>query len=313
MTEAIALAYASSVVAPRGVGDGVLEALDVLRARPAVSRGAERRALETLARYLRSLSRPGDGSMATLEDLRQEALIAAYRAAHGARATTEAQARAWVKVIYRHKLTDHHRRERHDLLRRRPRNADSERDELSSVAAEGLAPDARVLAREIAAGDDGEALGARYRDMVFDGVDAHLDRTSRTRRSHASAYRNAELAWAVRIEGRSQDELLAALPPSERPTRNTLQKWLQRGRDDVLLPALEGLLAVAEPDTAERRYLAAALAALRGSLRADAGKRRPERRVTPRVVSPAEHVTSVQYDDGHAVAARPPTGGAPDD
>lgn len=241
---------------------------------------------------LRSLSRWLDarfGGDPLHADARQETLLKVFRSAPRCRADSPRSAERWVRTVYENAQTD--------LWRKKPKLRDPSRVE------EGPSP-SLVL-------DDHVERMTAARDEFFDLLDAHLDATFSTPPERANARRRAEVAWLRHVEGLAAPDIRSALiaQGEDVPSDAALYKWVERGRERVLLPFLDGLLeegraeGLSEPVEAIAREL---LAVLLDARRADTGKARPSRRKAAATredgsgVSPREDRTSVQYADPSA-------------
>jgi len=208
----------------------------------------------------------------------------------GMRADGGPGAVAWLRTILENLHVDYRRR-----LQRT-------RDDRSFDAPAG--EEGRPLHETIAASPadpiasaDPEAL-REHEEALWDFVDTHLQATSARRSAIASAYRNAQLAYAAVIQGKSTEELRALLGGEVKD--NTLQKRAGRGRTDVLIPAVEAWIPTLPEDAPRRSYAEQLLALLRDKARADAGRPRPDRRKAGEAdppVSPPEDCSSEQYED----------------
>lgn len=199
-------------------------------------------------------------------------------------ATTPASAAAWVKRVYR--------RRRDELRRRRVRNA----VDLGLASGDGFLE--RLRAPEPPRAGDVEALSELEEDL-FDLVDAWLCEHVGRPGKRLGDRRRAEVAFLAAVRGLDHAEIEARLG-ADAPARATLYKWIERGREEVLLPALAwtGGPQIAPP---VRRTLVQILEAER---RSDAGRPRPRRRRRASV-SPTDDCTSNQVPDDRQEQSRP--------
>ncbi|HJL03280.1 MAG TPA: hypothetical protein RMH85_22270 [Polyangiaceae bacterium LLY-WYZ-15_(1-7)] len=284
-----------------GAEDAVYEALDALRrgARGGFEQGGmEERALRDALRTLLAFFDARFGKRSHHDEVAQRALIKAHRYADRFEGSVPAQAAAWLTRIYRTQLIDLHRASLNDPLgkRRDGRDAFELMEQVADEASSAPPPGA-------------EADLERMLERLLDDVDDWLEGAQKRAAVRAAWRRNAELALLSKVRQQSAEELAAAVGGAN---RDTLYKWVERGRDRVLLPAIGALRSRldseehAGEDAAYARFLAQLEELLDGGRRADAGKPRPARRGR---VRPGGYPTSVQYDESQttepaALAAR---------
>lgn len=202
------------------------------------------------------------------DDVRQRTLLKVLRAVSAMNAETEGGAEAWLRKVHRTARVDHHRTQSgkmmDEALRTTPRDADGEW--LGRVA-----PAAESSERP----DDEEAALDHALDVVLERVTMWLAQNVKRPNKRAGDRRRAEAALLANVRGLDAGQIASRLADGENaPSKAAIYKWIERGRENVVLPAIsEWRHPVAEP-LAE---------VLRGARRADAGRPRPKRR---KAVSP---------------------------
>lgn len=218
-------------------------------------------------------------------DVLQLTLIRVLEKIRSLEAGSPPQAEKWLRTVYE--------RKRIDLFRKRSRNpvekglrvvrgGDDEPSPIERLRAADRSPDV----------DEDEVLGD-YLRQARDAVDRWLESRIADPTKRFAARRRAEVAILAGILERGYDEIVAAIGEEPPPSKAALYKWVERGREQVLLPALAEWVEALEDETA----LAFALElrrVLESSRRSDAGKPRPSRRKVAEAVSPAEDCTSIQ-------------------
>lgn len=227
------------------------------------------------------------------DDLRQHVVLRLNTSVRTMNATGPAEAKGWLLTVARNLRRDQiSKRNRQREWRGMRVIGDSEHgptphavDVLEAQPAERRPEDLAVL--------------ADWRDRLFDRVDRWLEETPRSPTKRLGDRQRAQAAWLANVEGLAIGEIAGRLGDGA-PRKDTLYKWIERGREEVLLPLIEtwerevaarsGKSAEAEPISVLRSILVAAR-------RADAGRPRPERR-RDGPVSPKEHCTSIQQKAG---------------
>ncbi len=213
-------------------------------------------------------------------EFRQRTVIKAYRRASRCRATDRRGAEAWLNRIYLNVVRDAHRARRRDPL---AQNVDAF-ETLDRLAAESGEP--------ATAGDEEEL--PLHEEWLFDELDRWLAGAFERPGPRQKARTQAEVAWERHIRQASPAVILAEL--TDPPATATLYKWVERGREKVLLPFVGSLLAGEDLPPPKRSFCAELQRLLQGARRADAGKPRHGRRARP-PVSPEGAASSVQYDE----------------
>ncbi|MEM9188407.1 MAG: sigma factor [Myxococcota bacterium] len=219
--------------------------------------------IDASLRKLKPLARHADR-----DDVRQRALIKVLRNVKKMDADSPVKARAWLNRVHRSALSDHYR----SLTERTLTHAVRDFGERSAV---DTLPERRPtpLAPEVL---------DQVLDRVLDRVDRWLEAHVRLPRKRAGDYRRAQVAILANIRGYSPTEIRNALGASDGPSDATLYKWVERGRETVLFPALEDW-----DDPAG----AALLTALGDPRRSDAGQPRDSVRTGADATS-SENVTA---------------------
>ncbi len=212
------------------------------------------------------------------DDVRQRTLIKVLRGVAGMQADTPAGAEGWLRTVYRSARTEHHR------------GLDPVREALRHERGdEGLGPRVdRLAALPPERTEDDVARLEAAREAVLGRVDAWLEANVTKPSKRVGDRRRAAIAWTANVLGRDVEAIRESFGIEEK--RDTVYKWIERGREQVLLPAMaawERELEAAGEDAAVPQALSEIL---RGARRADAGKARPGRRS----VSRAQDGTSVQ-------------------
>lgn len=209
------------------------------------------------------------------DDVRQRALLKVMGGVARMRAETAAGAEGWLRKVHQSATREHHRR-------RDPVGEALKRT--GTRDGEGTSLVERLAAPEQARTEHDEALVESVREVLLDRVDAWLEENVSRPSKRAGDARRAQIAWMANVLGRDLDAIRAQLGID--PKRDTLYKWVERGREQVLLPVVR---AWAEEDDGSE-VPAALLSILEGSRRSDAGKPRPRRRS----VSRRDDCTSIQ-------------------
>lgn len=260
-------------------GSAVFDALCALRDATEPSHGALAWAWREVARFIETrLGRTG----ADREDIAQLTLIKVMRGVRGMAAETPAGGEAWLRTVHASAEADYHRRKfdpvKKGLDRRRPDD-------------EGVAPLDRVAAPEPERHERDEAMLDELTERVMDRVELWLAVNVTRAIKRLGDRKRAHIAWMANALGRDVPAIAKELALEEK--RDTLYKWIERGREQVLLPAmtdwsrqLEAEDHASSPDAAIAREV---VAILEGSRRADAGKPRAGRRAVSRVEGGPSH------------------------
>lgn len=252
---------------------------------------AEREVGQALAAIAAHATRFGRGP--AHEDLRQRLLIKVHRHAPSFQGATAAAAAAWLRQIHSRLVIDHHRRAARERARPLPP------EELDAVVAETEDEEAF----------DPEVLTEWIEGPLMDQVDAFLAEHVARPLQRARHRRHAQVTILRKVRKLERDAILATLPEGDRPKPATLDKWVERGRDKVLLPALERWEAEEEAQETPRPSVLGFVHALRELLvegrRSDHGK---PRKTTARggSVSPPPTGTSVQCAGATATSPTSP-------
>ena len=247
--------------------DRLLEALETLRdardpAAPAV--GWAWRTVDTwIDRRLRLRDDEHD-------DVRQRALLKVMRGVSNMSADTPAGAVAWLRTVHRSAKMEHHRG-----LDPVSAGLKTERRD-----AKGRTEVERLVAGEPERSDDDRERLDRVIVAVLERVERWLDENVSRPSKRVGDRRRAECALMANVMGLEPDEIEERLGTGA--SRSALYKWIERGRESVLLPVLETWAAEAEDDPEGARVAEALREILEGSRRADAGKPRPGRRSVSR-------------------------------
>jgi hypothetical protein len=202
------------------------------------------------------------------DDVRQRTLIKVLRGVRRLAAEAPAGAEAWLRRVHDSATKEHHRGwdPVTAALKKSTAREDDARPRIDRIAApeaERSDADAQLL--------DG------IEDAVMEQVEQWLARNVTRPRKRAGDRRRAQIAWLANVLGKDADAIREELGLEEK--RDTLYKWVERGREQVLLPAVREWAADAGDEGAVPREL---LAILEGTRRADAGKARPGRRSVSR-------------------------------
>lgn len=196
------------------------------------------------------------------DDVRQRTLLKVMGAVAGMEADTEGRAEAWLRRVHNSAHIDHHRSRGSKLmdqaLKATPRDG-------SSGWLERVGP--RVEAQDARPEDEGAAVEAAL-DAVLERAAAYLGETVAQPKKRQANLLRAQVALMANVRGMETPAIIEALDRDPPPTKGAVYKWVERGREQVLLPALEGW----------DHPVAEALGAhLEGCRRGDAGKARPNR------------------------------------
>jgi len=249
------------------------------------------------------------GRQADAQDDAQNVVLKLSKVLPKARLETPPQSMAWLRQVARSVQIDRHR-----ARKRRTRLLTGLRAEQEVALPPVVKPEADAAARLDAL--EPAALEP-HRAALFAHLDVFLE--DRQPRVRVGGRRRAELAWKRHVLGIDRDALYEELADEAPRKRDTLSKWLERGREEMILPTLRHWLenlrgTDAESDSAsdsasdsetkldaeastmpdERQAVEAMIAFFEGARRADSGKARPDR---ARIVSPSSHRTSVQVED----------------
>ena len=197
------------------------------------------------------------------DDVRQRTLLKVMGAIGRMEADTPGRAAAWLRRVHGSARVDHHRtlgtKLMDDALKTTPKDGD-----VSFMDRVGPVTDAEDEPQR----DEEEALEAAL-DQVLERAEAWIANNVKSPVKRQGDLRRAQVALLANVRGYDYDAIVAALDISSAPSKGAVYKWIERGREQVLLPALEGW---DDP-------VATALGELLvGARRADAGKARPQRR-----------------------------------
>ncbi|MDW8361448.1 MAG: sigma factor [Myxococcales bacterium] len=222
------------------------------------------------------LARRHARSRADAEDAAQAAAIRVLRSVHHARLESPAAARAWLRRIVVRIVIDQSRERKARLVAPERLAALVE----APPTAQPPAPD--------------EIL-----EHVMRRLDAHLTEAETRPSKRLADRRRAELALRRNLLGQDLDVLARDAADL---SRDALSKWIERGRERILVPMLEASLRERAIPLEERTVLETALHALRRARRADSGRPRPDRR-KPRqpATDPTPHAPNGQSDPEAAV------------
>ncbi len=203
------------------------------------------------------------------DEIRQRTLLRVMRHVESLEAKGPAGAEAWLRRIY----------ERLRIDRIRARKRDPVEEGLRVVRNDGaLPPVDRLRAPEPArAIDEDEALAAAMARVV-DAVDHWLEGHVKNAQKRLGDRQRAQVALASIVWGLGYEGIVERLGLEPPPGRPTVYKWVERGREQVLRPALAFWAETARDDEAVVLLTGALGELLDGSRRADAGKPRPARR-----------------------------------
>jgi hypothetical protein len=224
------------------------------------------------------------------DDIRQRSLLKVLAGVRAMDADTPVRAIAWLKSVHRSAYIDHFRgagdRELDRALDRTPKRDDG--GYLERIPE----PDADV---EIASEPAVEAVLERAKERVHRWLADEVPRVAK----RLGDYRRAEIALLANVRDKNAGEIRAELGLGEEIATATIYKWIERGREETLLPALENW------DDPAR---AGVLSVLLGARRSDSGKARPERR-RGRSVSSARTPTSKKRKKSDRAQAASTEGG----
>jgi hypothetical protein len=202
------------------------------------------------------------------DDICQRSLLKVLAGVRSMEADTPVSAIAWLKTVYRSAFVDHFRgqadRELDRALNRTPKRDEHGFLERIPASEPEEGPDR--------GGEDGDRILERAKERVHVWLAENVQRPSK----RLGAYRRAETALLANVFEKSAAEIRVELALGEEIETGTIYKWIERGREDTLLPAFESW------DDPAR---AALVALLLGARRIDSGKPRPERRRAPSVSS----------------------------
>lgn len=216
-------------VVPTG-GDRLFRALAALRAADHEGRRLMHREWGYVAGWFRGEA----GRRRGAADACQYALMRVSRSIKSLRAQTPAEATSWLRRVLRTGFCDVYRQAKNEPV---------------AAGLNGLSGDQRdrVLGRLRAPRahrePPPEALDP-WLGSVMDEVDEWLEGHVPSIIKRAGDRRRAEVALLRHVRKESLDDLRARL--EEEVARDTLYKWFERGRDEVLLPTLEAWEARAE-------------------------------------------------------------------
>lgn len=203
------------------------------------------------------------------DDVRQRTLMKVMRGVGGMQADTAAGAAGWLRRVHDSAVYEHHRG--HDPV------AVGLKHERRDERGRG------VIDRIAAPAPDRSAEDRRRVDAALTAVLERVERWLEDNVSRASKRigdrRRAECALMANVLGHEPDEIAEAM--GLEVSRSALYKWIERGREEVLLPTLAAWAG--DGDDPEGARLAGALGEiLEGARRSDAGKPRPGRRSVSR-------------------------------
>lgn len=247
--------------------DAVYDALCALRDSSAPSSNAVGWAWRAVDAFLRHRCRT---ARTDAEDVHQRALLKVLRGVENIQADTPAAAERWLRRVHETALIEHHRR------------LDPVRDALKKAPRE---PDAAPLIERLAAPDPDrtEADAVRIdalQEAVLDRVERWLSENVRRPSKRVGDFARARAAWMANVLGAEAEAIREALGRDAK--RDTLYKWIERGREQVLLPAVTAWEAEAGAAGEDATVPATLREILEGSRRADSGKPRPGRRSVSR-------------------------------
>lgn len=250
----------------------LFDALCALRDAPEPNHGALGWAWMEVARFVKA-RRGRAGS--ERDDIAQIALMKVVRGVRGMTAETPAAGEAWLRTVYASAEADYFRRKFDPVKKGLDRRA---RDD------QGLAPLDRVPAAEPERHEHDEAMLDELTDRVMDRVEGWLAVNVARSTKRLGDRTRAQVAWMANVLGRELAEIVAELGLEEK--RETVYKWIERGREQVLLPAMaewaRELSASGEDGSTDAAVAVEVIAILEGSRRGDAGKPRPDRRTVSR-------------------------------
>jgi DNA-directed RNA polymerase specialized sigma24 family protein len=201
------------------------------------------------------------------DDICQRALLKVLAGVRAMEADTPVSAIAWLKTVYRSAFVDHFRghgdRELDRALNRTPKRDDGFLERIVAPEAE------EALDGE---GEDPDRILERAKERVHVWLAENVARPSK----RLGDYRRAEIALLANVFEKSAAEIRVELGLGDDVETGTIYKWIERGREDTLLPAFESW---------DDRARAGLVEVLVGARRSDSGKPRPERRRAPSVSS----------------------------
>jgi len=205
------------------------------------------------------------------DDVRQRTLLKVMTAARAMEAGTEGRAEAWLRQVHKSAHMDHHRSRGGQLMDKALRA--TPKDD-SATWLERVGP--RTEAQDARPEDEGAAIDAAI-EAVLDRAAVFVGETITQPKKRNASLLRAQVALMANIRGMDTPAIIAALDRDPPPSKAAVYKWVERGREQVLVPALE----------AWDHPIAATLSAhLEGCRRGDAGKTRPNRQKQPKNVSP---------------------------
>ncbi|RLB48487.1 MAG: hypothetical protein DRJ42_23070 [Deltaproteobacteria bacterium] len=233
-------------------------------------------------RYVGSWLRREAGTKQDAGEACQYAMMRVSRGVDGLRAETPTQAVCWLRRVLRTGFSDVYRFANNEpvasaLSKLSPKARDRELRRLEAPVVE-LSTSPGAL--------DG------FFDTLLDHVDEWLEVNVTRPMKRAGDRRRAEVALLHHVRKVSLDELRDML--GEAPSRDTLYKWFERGRDEVLLPTLGAWGARAELEDEEAAFVTTLQIILIATRRQKSRKPRRSRRTVRRAVSRGVSDTSVQ-------------------
>jgi DNA-directed RNA polymerase specialized sigma24 family protein len=239
--------------------DSVADALFALRDAPdrsASSLGWAWRTLDEVLARTKPLPPARDR-----EDVRQRALLRVLRYVGGLEAETAASAWAWLQRVHRTAFLDHVRLQGRRAMDRAL--ATTPRGGRESFIDTLPMPDESPPTHDLGQLD---AALQRVLERVAVWLETQVSRPAK----RAGDYRRAQVALLANVRGLGRAEICAELGLDDPPSAATLYKWVERGRETVLIPALEDW---DDPIAAGLRQT------LTAARRGDAGRPRPGRRL----------------------------------
>jgi DNA-directed RNA polymerase specialized sigma24 family protein len=217
------------------------------------------------------------------DDVRQRTLLKVLGAVARMDADTPSRAEAWLRKVHRSARIDHHRTRGDQLMDRAldttPKDADAGWVERVGPTTRGQTEPAE------ARGVDEEAAIDAALSEVLERCARWIDDNVKSKVKRQGDRRRAQVALLANVRGEGYDGIVAALGVTPAPSKAAVYKWVERGREQVILPALEGW---------EHPIAGALRELLVGARRADAGKPRPGRRSDGSAVSPSERRPSTR-------------------
>ncbi len=195
------------------------------------------------------------------DDVHQRALLKVHRSAAGFDGDTEAEARSWLRTVYRSAVSEHFRlRGRAHLVQALAREGEGSIEDLPApLTSHFTQPE--VLDRLLS--------------WVLQRVEVVLDAQACRPSKRLGDLRRAQVALLANVRGLTHAELRHAMDlDTTTPSDAALSKWIERGRETVLLPAIADWDDPVAPPLRE---------ILTGARRSDAGKaRKVSGHVSPR-------------------------------